>query len=303
MDLDINKASLPVFQALSSEVRVEIIHIISNEEITASKLAKKMNVSKAAMSKNLHILEKANIIKLKKGSDGRNIVPRMNVEQILVNFPEKIFPNYYKYVYSIPVGNYFSINNVEPSCGLATTEEIVGTMDDTNIFFSTDRFRAQLLWCTQGEIEYIIPNELPDNGRAELVEFDLEISSEFPLSNNNWQSKIGLWLNDIYIGAITVPGNYSDVRGKYTPDWWPDDFSQYGLMKHIRIGKIDTAVDSITISDISVEDLHLEKQKKLSLKIAVLPVEEDTYGGMTIFGKNFGNHHQDIKATIYYSKD
>jgi Predicted transcriptional regulator len=301
MDLDINEMSLPVFQALSSEVRLEIIRIISNENITASELAKRMNVSKAAISKNLHILEKADLIKIERGADGREIVPRMNVEQILVNFPEKIFPEYYKYVYSIPVGSYFSIDHVEPSCGLATSREIVETMDDANAFFSAKRFKAQLLWLTRGEIEYIIPNELPAGSRAELVEFDLELSSEFPLSNNKWVSKIGLWLNDIYIGEIEIPGNYSDVRGTYTPEWWPDDFSQYGLMKRIRIGKIDTAVDSVSISGVSVDDLHLEKQKRLSLKIAVLPVAEDTYGGLTIFGKDFGNHHQDIKATIYYS--
>ncbi len=303
MDLDIDNASLPVFQALGSEVRLEIIRAISSGHITVTQLAKQMNVSKAAISKNLHILEKADLIQLKKGQDGREIVPRMNVEQILVNFPEKIFPQYYNKVYSIPVGSYFDIEDVEPSCGLATSKEIVGTMDDMNVLFSAERFKAQLIWFTKGEIEYIIPNEIPADGKAELVEFDLELSSEFPLSNNNWRSRIGFWLNDIFIGAIELPGNYSDVRGTYTPEWWPDDFSQYGLLKHIRIGKIDTAVDSLTISKVNVTDLHLEKQKRLALKMAVLPLNDEIYGGVTIFGKEFGNHHQDIKATIYYSQE
>ncbi|GBG93867.1 ArsR family transcriptional regulator [Ligilactobacillus salitolerans] len=302
MDLDINEASLPVFQALSSAVRLELIQIISTETISATQLAKRMNVSKAAISKNLHILEETDLIRLEKGADGRELVPRMNVEKINVNFPEKIFPQYHSKVYSLPVGSYFEIEGVEPSCGLATSNEIVGAMDDVNVFFSAERFRAELLWFTQGEIEYIIPNEIPRDGKAELVEFDLELSSEFPLSNNNWQSKVGFWINDIFIGAIELPGNYSDVRGTYTPEWWPDDFSQYGLLKHIRVGKLDTAVDSISISDVNVADLHLEKQRRLALKMAVLPVDGETYGGVTIFGREFGNHHQDIKATIYYSQ-
>lgn len=302
MDLDISKNSLAIFQALDSAVRLEIVQIISNETITATELAKKMNVSKAAISKNLHILENANIISLEKGQDGRAIVPTMNVEQIFINFPKKIFPQYYKHTYSIPVGSYFSIDNIEPSCGLATKHEVIGTMDDTNVFFSSERFKAQLLWLTRGTIEYIIPNDLPDDGKVELLEFDLELSSEFPLSNNNWHSKLGFWLNDIFIGAFELPGNYSDVRGAYTPEWWPDDFSQYGLLKHIRVGKLDTAVDSVSISNVKISDLNLEKQKRISLKIAVLPIEKDTYGGVTLFGQHFGNHPQDIQATIYYSK-
>ena len=62
MDIDISPNSLRVYQALDSEVRLEILEIISSETITATELAQRMNISKAAISKNLHILEKANII-------------------------------------------------------------------------------------------------------------------------------------------------------------------------------------------------------------------------------------------------
>lgn len=302
MDIDISPNSLRVYQALDSEVRLEILEIISSKTITATELAQRMNISKAAISKNLHILEKANIISFKKDADNRKSYPTMNIDQINIHFPQKIFPEYYKKTYDIPIGNYFAINQVMPSCGLSSENAIIGSMDDVNAFFSVERFRSQILWFTQGTIEYIIPNELPADGKIEMIEFELEMASEFPLSNNNWHSKIGFWINDTFVGETELPGNYSDVQGNYTPDWWPEKFSQYGLLKHLRIGELDTSVDSKSISDVKISDLHLSDSKRLALKMSVLPIEKDTYGGLTLFGEHFGNHRQNIKANVYYSE-
>lgn len=302
MDIDINPDYLPIYQALDSPVRLEIIDIISHETVTPTQLAQRLNISKAAVSKNLHILEAAKIIRLQKGRDNRHNVPVMNIEKISINFPQKIFPEYHKTTYDIPIGNYFAIDNVAPSCGIATATKIITPMDDRNVFFDASRLQAQMLWFTQGSIEYIIPNELPQNGHIELLEFDIEMSSEFPLSNNNWRSKIGFWLNNTFLGATELPGNFSDVPGKYTPNWWPPKFSQYGILNHIRIGELDTSIDSVTISDIKINDLNLETESRLTLKMAALPFEDGTYGGLTLFGESFGNHRQNIQANVYYSQ-
>jgi predicted transcriptional regulator len=303
MDIDTSINYLPVYQALDSPVRLEMIDIISHEKVTATQLAKRMNISKAAISKNLHILENANIIKFQKGTDNRQNVPCVNIDKISINFPQQIFPDYYKKSYDIPIGNYFAIEDVAPSCGLATNTEVITPMDDMNVFFSTHRFQAHILWFTQGSIEYIIPNEIPENGKIELLEFDIEMASEFPMSNNSWHSKIGFWLNDKFIGSTELPGNYSDVQGRYTPDWWPKKFSQYGLLNHIRIGELDTSIDSVSISNVNINDLELDKTRRLTLKMAVLPMDNDTYGGLTLFGSDFGNHPQNIKATVFYSQN
>ena len=39
------------------------------------------------------------------------------------------------------------------------------------------------------------------------------------------------------LGTWTSPGDFADIRGKYTPDWYPDNLNQYGLLKTIRITK------------------------------------------------------------------
>ena len=37
--------------------------------------------------------------------------------------------------------------------------------------------------------------------------------------------------NDTLVGTWTSPGDYGDVRGMFTPEWWPQNWNQYGLLK------------------------------------------------------------------------
>ena len=119
---------------------MEILEIISGETVTATELAQRMNISKAAISKNLHILEKANIISFKKNADSRKSYPVMNIDQINIHFPQKIFPEYLKKAYDIPIGNYFAINHVVPSCGLSSESSLISKMDDVNAFSQLNVF-------------------------------------------------------------------------------------------------------------------------------------------------------------------
>ena len=48
----------------------------------------------------------------------------------------------------------------------------------------------------------------------------MELSSEAPGVNSNWPSDISFCLNDESIGIWTSPGDFGDVRGIFTPDWW-----------------------------------------------------------------------------------
>lgn len=302
MDLDIEDTSLPVYQALANPVRLEILRLLFHTAYTATDLAQQLSLSKAAVSKNLHILADAGLLRFQQSiaGDSRQVAIIPTVDKIVVNFPETIFPEYHQLTYDIPVGSYFSVQDVRETCGLVSLKERLGKMDDPNVFLSPQRSHAHLLWFTQGALEYIIPNELSQDSRLEMLEFDLELASEFPLSNNNWPSKIGFWINDVFVGATEIPGNFSDVRGRYTPAWWPSDFSQYGVLTHLRVGKLDTSVNSQSISEISAAMLQLEKQKTIRFRIGVLP-DEDRFGGLTLFGAGFGNHDQNIKATVYFS--
>jgi predicted transcriptional regulator len=158
---------------------------------------------------------------------------------------------------------------------------------------------ASLLWFSEGFVEYKIPNMLSAKNVLELLEISLEISSEFPNSNNVWPSDITFYVNDINIGTWTCPGNFSDVRGRYTPSWWEDKNSQYGLLKHIRISQYDTCIDGKFLSNVVLSDLGIEGKNLLKFKISV-ESDAENVGGVTIFGKGFGNHDQDIMFNFYY---
>ncbi|MDO2410936.1 hypothetical protein QUB72_09920 [Enterococcus faecium] len=99
------------------------------------------------------------------------------------------------------------------------------------------------MWFSDGYVEYIFPNPLEASDQPELLDISLELSSKFPVSNNNWPSDISFYINDVKVGTWTAKGNYSDVRGRLTPDWWDSRFSQYGMLKHLRINTKDTGID------------------------------------------------------------
>lgn len=302
MEIQLNNSSLPIFYALDSETRVNILNLLAKQPRSVTDLADELHYSKAVISKHISILEKSGLIYQMNtiSSDKRRKILKLRTDNITITLPEKIYPEYQKYSYDIPLGNYFDTNNITPTCGMATKTELIGKFDDPNIFFSQARFDAQLIWFTSGYIEYIIPNEVESTKIPELLEISLELSSEFPQSNNNWPSDVSFWINDIKIGTWTVPGNFSDVRGNLTPLWWNSDFSQYGLLKHLRILQTDSAVDGESISDVTLSDLNLETSPTIRLRIGIDP-DSPNQGGLTIFGKAFGNYPQNINFTYYYS--
>lgn len=64
------------------------------------------------------------------------------------------------YQTDIKVGH-FSDYKVYPTCGLASGNAIIGEVDDVRYFAHPDRYNADMLWFTQGFVEYMIPNFIP----------------------------------------------------------------------------------------------------------------------------------------------
>ena len=121
-----------------------------------------------------------------------------------------------------------------------------------------------------------------------MLEISMEIASEFPISNNYWPSDISFYINDVCLGTYTVPGNFSDVRGALTPQWWIDEFSQYGLLKHLRINRFDTSIDGEKLTDHNLSEIDLDHSDFFTFKIAA-PATAENAGGLTIFGDRWGN--------------
>ena len=128
----------------------------------------------------------------------------------------------------------------------------------------------------------------------------MEISSEAPGVNNDWPSDISFLLNDVEIGTWTSPGDFGDVRGLFTPDWWFPNWNQYGLLKMIVINKDGTFIDGLRISDVNIGQLNLNYRSTIRLKLMVRD-DARNVGGLTLFGTGFGNYNQDIQVRIKYS--
>lgn len=300
MELDLTKHSLTVYEALASETRLKMIHFIGSEKKSISEIAKELQISNAITTRHVQQMEDAGLLDSERGI-GANRNKKMvflKVDDIHITFPERIYQAFKLHSTDLSIGHFtdFSVN---PTCGLATVKEVVGKSDDPKYFLDSNRVNAALLWFSEGFVEYKIPNLLQESETAELLEISLELASEFPLSNNIWPSDISIFVNDVKVAVYTVPGNFSDTRGRYTPLWWNDRFSQYGLLKHIRINKLDTGIDGESYSEVTIDDLHLDDSPFIKLRLEIEEKAKNK-GGLTLFGKGFGNHNQNILVNVYY---
>lgn len=292
---------LEVFKALGSEIRIEIIKILlKNKGMNMNELASMLNITNGALTSHIKKLEDCGIVTIVNEPKGHGNRKKCMVylDKILVEFdPEEQSKNIYEA--DIKVGHY-SDCQVLPTCGLATASHLIGQVDDPRYFAHPGRFDSDILWFTTGYVEYMIPNFLPVAQKIDKITISAELSSEAPGINECWPSDIHFYLNDTYLGMWTSPGDYGDVKGIFTPDWWYPNWNQYGLLKLIEINKKGTFIDGLQISDVSLKDLNLTYKSTMKFKFAV-PEDAEHVGGMTIFGRTFGNYSQDIQVRIHYS--
>ena len=292
---------LELFKALGSDVRIQILKILlENDHMSMNQLATTLNLSNGALTGHIKKLEECGLISTsnESASHGNSKICSVIQDKIVVDI-EKPIDNANLFTTDIKVGQ-FSCYEVYPTCGLANSDSVIGEIDDTRYFSHPDRFNADIMWFTKGYVEYSLPNLIPSNNRITQISISFEISSEAPGVDSNWPSDISFYINDTKLGMWTSPGDFGgDILGTFTPDWWPPNWNQYGLLKLLVINKHGTFIDGLKISDITINDLNLDFSTPLNFKIAV---EEDAehVGGVTLFGKTFGNYGQDIRVNLNY---
>lgn len=292
---------LDVFKALGSEVRIRIMNILlENNEMNMKELAHRLAISNGALTSHIRLLEECGLIHIanQQGIHGNQKICSINQDKILVELSHDA-PAQNVYNTSIPVGHYCDCD-VYPTCGLASEKHLIGEVDDRRYFFHNDRYTADILWFTKGYVEYIIPNFIPYDQQIDEICISMELSSEAPGINENWPSDITFSLNGVDVAQWTSPGDFGEVRGLLTPNWWFPCWNQYGLLKMLQINKKGTFIDGDRKSNISIDSFHLTGRSSLRFRIAVLDSSANV-GGLTIFGKTFGNYNQDIDVRITYS--
>ena len=292
---------LETFKALGSEIRLQILSILlENDQMSMNQLANELNVSNGALTGHIKKLEECGLISTSNESAGHGNQKMCSLiqDRIIIDIEKPID---YANVFStqIKVGQ-FADHRICPTCGLATAKQVIGELDDVRYFDHPERFNADIMWFTKGYVEYVIPNLIPINQKISQLSISMEISSEAPGIDNNWPSDISFYINDTLLGVWTSPGDFGDVRGMFTPDWWPPNWNQYGLLKLLVINRKGTYIDGLKISDVTTNSLQLDYNSHIRFRIAV---EEDAahIGGLTLFGKTFGNYDQDIHVSINYT--
>jgi len=292
---------LEIFKALGSDVRIEILNILLEENnINMNELASRLNITNGALTNHIKKLESCGLITAsgEAAGHGNQKICSIIQDKILVELEKsEDFENVYHT--EIKIGHY-SNYQICPTCGLATDHTLIGEVDDPRYFEHPSRYNADILWFSKGYVEYVIPNFIPGQNRINQIYISCELSSEAPGINENWPSDIRFYLNDICIGTWTSPGDFGDVKGIFTPEWWPPNWNQYGLLKLIIINKKGTFIDGLKISDVTINDFNLDYRSSLRLKMAI-EEDADHVGGLTLFGKSFGNYGQDIQVRLYYS--
>ena len=292
---------LELFKALGSEVRIDIIKLLmENKTMNMNELATSLKITNGALTGHIKKLESCGIVSTANESmgHGNQKICSLRLDKILIDIqPGNVQENVYSN--EINIGHYTDYK-VYPTCGLATANKLIGEVDDTRYFSHPDRYNADILWFTKGYVEYMIPNFIPLNQKITGIMISAELSSEAPGINNNWPSDINFYLNNVHLGSWTSPGDFGDVPGIFTPDWWYPNWNQYGLLKMLVINRNGTYIDGLKISDVTIDQFQLDSTSTMKFKMSV---DEDSehVGGLTIFGKTFGNYAQDIKVNISYA--
>ncbi|WP_373230674.1 ArsR/SmtB family transcription factor [Cohnella sp.] len=299
MNIRVNSQHMKFLECFSSETRVKIIELLNYKSMNIKELAEALKLTSAMITKHVQKLEESGIIVTESitGKRGIQKVCSLALDSVTLDFKyeEQQLPN--RYTFSIPVGQYTS-HQVKPTCGLVSDSGIIGMMDDPRYFSDPDHVQARHLWFGSGYVEYRIPNYLLSNQKPESLDISLEICSEAPGYNEIWPSDISFHVRNIQVGTWTCPGDFGAVKGVFTPEWHMH--SQYGLLKTLSIRKDGTYIDGIRLSDTRLEDLAIHYGEDILFRISVFETARNC-GGVTLFGKGFGNYDQDIQVNLTYS--
>ncbi len=292
-----------VTHALSAKVRLQMINLLNKDNLNVHQLSQELNIPVSTAASHVKVLEEASLIntELRPASRGAMKVCTRNFDDIhiILNQQVKQASQTECYQMEMPIGQ-FSDFQVAPTCGMASRDGILFPEDESVYFYSPLKSEAQIIWTRKGYLEYTFPIILEKQVEIKNIQFSLEICSEAPNHDHNWPSDITIWVNGVDVGTWTSPGDFGDRPGKLNPPYWAESTStQYGSLKTWKITQEQTMLDDIRLSDATIEDLHLMDQNFVTFRVGIK--EEAIHkGGLNVFGKEFGDHPQEIVMRIDY---
>ena len=170
------KEGLPLFKALSSDIRVEIMELLSEyKQLNMNDIAEKLKLTNGAVTTHIKKLEESGLIKISTITAKRGIqkICCLHEDKVIIDIDREEVSNSYEL--DMCIGHYSSYE-VYPTCGIATKDKLIGEVDDPSYFADPERINSDILWFTKGYIEYRIPNYLKPS--QEFSEIQISI---FPI--------------------------------------------------------------------------------------------------------------------------
>lgn len=289
-------------KALSSPVRIDIMNLIKTKPLSLQEIARLLQIPLSSTAMHIRCLEDAGLIitENQPGIRGSMRVCMCHILSFhLEAYDTEIDAADHSYLYEMPVGSYYNFD-VSPTCGLAGMEGIIDCFDNPVSFYSAERQNAQLIWFSQGFLEYRFPNKINRLLTLQELSFSLELCSEAPGYSEDWPSDITFYINDQEVGTYTCPGDFGVRRGKCTPDIWPMGRTQYGLLTSISLRQDGGYINESPVNPaVSLSTVGLDEHPFISFKVCIKS-DAVNIGGVNIFGEKYGDHPQGICMRAVY---
>lgn len=287
--------------ALASPVRIRIMQALSKRSMSVGELAQALEIPMSTAALAVKILEEAGIIttEVQPGARGSVKLCSRRLDTLAIRLEEDEAREGSVLTLHMPLGGYSSADGIRKTCGLAGAKTIMGGMDNPAVFYSPDRFGAELIWFRQGELEYRFSCEQMEHMEILWLEIAFEACSEAPMYRDPWESDITVSVNGTRIGVWTCPCDCGGRQGRLTPAWWPALSTQYGFLKTWRVTQEGSYLDGVRLSDVTVRDLDIGNHPYISVRIGV-PPDVQNVGGINLFGEAFGDHPQAIVMRAGY---
>ena len=286
--------------ALASPVRIRIMQALGSWSMNVGELAETLDIPMSTTALAVKTLEEAGIIttETQPGARGAMKLCSRRLDSLSVQLePEQDESNVL--AQTIPLGGYSQAEGIMPTCGLASQGTIIGEMDAPGVFYSPERFQAQLLWFRQGALEYRFTFPHMDQMEIDWLEMSFEACSEAPMYRDPWKSDIAVAINGRRLGVWTCPCDCGGRRGRLTPGWWPALSTQFGFLKTWRVSREGTYLDGVRLNGVTIGDLQLGQEMFIRARIEV-PADAQNMGGINLFGESFGDYPQAIVVRAGY---
>ena len=300
------KEGLELFKTLGSEVRMQIVSLLSaNEQMNLGELAHELGVTQGALTAHIRMLEQQGLIQVEMRHSARGLqkVCSLKDNEILLNvYPSFEENNTNVYKTEVQIGHYTDYS-VHAGCGLVTDSSLVGAADDPRVFAYPERLDAQMFWLHDGYIEYRIPNLLPEHHRIVQLTISVEMSCAEQGSEEDLTSDVDYYLNGRSIGNwIAGTENRSVTHGIYTPAWNVSPMRQHGFLKMLVINNVAIFIDGVKVRGTGNDWPFLDENGEMRFRIESHPSEEHP-GGIALYGDRFGNYNQNIQVIVHYMPD